>query len=159
MFICVVLVVLCGLSYFLLRDFLWFFVYRCFMIWAILLVIGAILLVVGLVAFLNFRSLDMQKKKLDESQCWGLGMGFGFGIAMPFGVVYGILLENMALGFGMAPALGAGLGAGISAWLMKRFGVKKELSSAEKKLFRLGAAAGIMVLLAFSVVLLALVFE
>jgi len=129
------------------------------MIWAILLVIGAILLVVGLVAFLNFRRLELQNQVLDESQCWGLGMGLGFGVAMPFGVVYGILLENMALGFGMAPALGAGLGAGISAWLMKRFGVKKELSDVEKKLFRLGAAAGIMVLLAFSVVLLALVFE
>lgn len=129
------------------------------MIWAILLVIGAILLVVGLVAFLNFRRLELQNQVLDESQCWGLGMGLGFGVAMPFGVVYGILLENMALGFGMAPALGAGLGAGISAWLMKRFGVKKELSDVEKKLFRLGSAAGIMVLLAFSVVLIALVFE
>lgn len=117
------------------------------------------MLLLGLVAFLNFRRLDEKKISLDEAQCWGIGMGLGFAIAMPFAVIYGMLLENMALGFGMGPALGAGLGAGMSALLQKRFGAKKELSNYEKRIFRLGAAAGILVMLAFGVVLLALLFE
>ena len=68
------------------------------------------------------------EEKEPEGKYIGMGIGIGIALFMPIGIVFGILIDNIALGISIAPALGVGAGVAIGAGLEQKYKNKNNIA-------------------------------